>query len=317
MTTGEAGYRSQALGLAEAIGGTVSEKIIAIRWPWGLLPGHLCPSPLAKLDPARDHLTPPWPGVLITCGRRSVGPSIAIRRASAGATFTVHVQHPHVPPSSFDLVVPMAHDGLTGGGNILPVPTALHRVTPTALASAAARWEGTLARIPHPRLAVLLGGPDRRGGFDEARSVVLLDQLEGMYASAGIGLMITPSRRTPKSLVENIKHRFADKPWAFVWDEAGDNPYFGMLALADALVVTADSVSMISEAIATGKPVGVAVLGELQGAPKRFLATLSSEGLALPFTGSMPRHANGASARRDAIRTAADKVREMLAARSA
>ena len=86
VTTGEAGMRAQALGLAEALGHPFEERRIALRRPWRWLPGHLCPFPLMGLDAAHDILAPPWPDILITCGRRSTAVSIAIRKRSRGNT---------------------------------------------------------------------------------------------------------------------------------------------------------------------------------------------------------------------------------------
>ena len=86
LTTGETGMRSQVIGLAEATGLPFHEKQIRLRAPWSWLPGHLCPFALSGLDRAHDRLDPPWPRILISCGRRSTAASIAVRRASRGHT---------------------------------------------------------------------------------------------------------------------------------------------------------------------------------------------------------------------------------------
>ena len=116
---------SQAVGLAEAVGWPIETKTVRLRAPWSLLPGHLCPLALSGL---REPLAPHWPDLLITCGRRSVAVSIAIRKASRGHTFTVHVQNPRAPARFFDLVAPPRHDGMSGA-NVLPTRGALHRIT--------------------------------------------------------------------------------------------------------------------------------------------------------------------------------------------
>src|SRR5580698_2396175 len=136
MTTGEAGYRTQARGLARALSPAAREWVVDLRPPWRWLPGALAPFALAGLDPARDRPTPPWPNVLVTCGRRATALSIAIRSASRGRTLTAHVQNPLTARSAFDLVVAMDHDRLAGP-NVLCVPTALHDVTPERLDAAA------------------------------------------------------------------------------------------------------------------------------------------------------------------------------------
>ncbi len=253
LTTGEAGMRSQVLGLCDRLGFAFTEKRIGLRAPWRWLPGHLCPCPLRGLAAEGDALAPPWPDLLISCGRRSTAAAIAIRRASGGRTLTVHLQHPRTPPGRFDLVIAHPHDGIAGA-NVILTETTIHRVTPEKLDAAAAQFGPLYADLARPRLAVLLGGRTRRGGFspgDITRFVAIL----AAFRAQGHAVMITPSRRTEPALREALAARFANDPQITLWDGTGDNPYFGMLALADRIVVTADSTSMVSEALSTGKPV--------------------------------------------------------------
>src|SRR6056297_1543837 len=118
LTTGEAGMRSQVLGLCDRMGLAFTEKCIGLRAPWRWLPGHLCPCPLRGLAAEGDALAPPWPDLLISCGRRSTAAAIAIRRASGGRTLTVHLQNPRTPPDHFDLVIAHPHDGIAGANVI-------------------------------------------------------------------------------------------------------------------------------------------------------------------------------------------------------
>ncbi len=315
LTTGEAGMRTQALGLAEAVGGDIVEKRIGVRWPWSLLPGHLCPDPLARLAPGSDSLEPPWPDLLVTCGRRATGASIAIRRLSSGRTLTVHVENPVTPARAFDLVAPMIHDGITGP-NVMPVATALNRVTSRHLAGAAIEWGPRFAAIPAPRLGIMFGGATKGYSFDRGRFEKLLDDLESLHQSDGTGILVTPSRRTGAHLTRRIVERFSGKDWAYVWDGSGDNPFFGILALADGFLVTEDSVSMVSEAIATGRPTATVALGKLRSSHARFGAVLAAKGLVRPFSGRFPVAADGQAAYRDPTAEVAQRVREMLAERA-
>ncbi|NQV81203.1 MAG: mitochondrial fission ELM1 family protein, partial [Alphaproteobacteria bacterium] len=228
-------------------------------------------------------LKPPWPRLLIAAGRPSVGPAIAIRRASQGATFVVQLQDPRVAPTHFDLVVPPAHDGLAGP-NVLPTLGALHRITPIALASAATQWQGRYAALPHPRIAVLIGGASKhhRMSIDTANRIGT--QLRALCTSSGASLMITTSRRTDPACQQALAQALIGLPVDF-WDGTGDNPYTGMLATADGIVVTADSVTMASEAASTGKPVFIADL--VGGSPKfdRFHEALRQRGISRRFDG--------------------------------
>jgi uncharacterized protein len=312
VTTGEAGMRAQALGLAEALGFPFEERRIALRRPWRWLPGHLCPFPLAGLDPAHDILAPPWPDILITCGRRSTAASIAIRKRSQGRTFTVHLQNPQTPLSAFDLVVAHPHDGVTGE-NVLLVETTIHRVTPDKLTEARTDFAPAFDAYPGPRLGVLLGGRTKKGGFDDSDIAVLLAGLNAHLETGG-SLLITPSRRTEERVITALKQQFAGNPRVLLWDGAGENPYFGILALSDRLVVTADSTSMVSEALGTGKPVDLAPLEGLGRRHRLFLERLES-------LGHVARFGAGRCLQRppplpDAGRLAAERVKAMLAARA-
>ena len=264
---------SQAVGLAEAVGWPFEARTVHLRAPWSWVPGHLCPAALSGL---REPLERCWPDLLITCGRRSVAISIAIRRASRGRTFTVHVQNPRVPARFFDLVVPPRHDG-TRGDNILWTRCALHRITPAMLEAAAAAWR---RRLGSPTVAVLLGGDSRTYRFTPRRAGALADGL----ALIDGPMVITPSRRTSTEVVTMLRQRL---PRAWIWDGTGDNPYLGMLALAEHLVVTEDSVSMISEAASTGKPVYVAAMDGGSSRLEAFHDMLREDGVTRPFDGTL------------------------------
>jgi hypothetical protein len=280
MTTGEAGFRSQARGLAERLAGEPRELVVGLRFPWSRLPVALTPNPFALLDPAQDRPAPPWPDLLISCGRRTAALSMAVRRASEGRTFTVHVQDPLTRPDGFGLVIAMKHDA-AAGPNVMKVATALHGVTPERLAEAAELWRERLGIGPEPLAGVLIGGPTSGKVFPTAAFVAALTRLR---REGGARLAIAPSRRTPAPLIAAIEAAFAGDPGVFLWNRQSDNPYLGVLALADRLVVTSDSVSMISEALATGHPVDV--FGEPQNARHAaFLQTLVEDGLIVPFTG--------------------------------
>ena len=309
MTSGEAGMRTQALGLAEAIGGTIVEKTVVLRWPWRLLPGHLCPAPLRRLDPACDRPAPPWPNVLVTCGRRSTAVSIAVRRASGGHTLTVHVTDPQCPPEEFDLVVAMAHDRVAGG-NVLKVETAIHGITADKMSTGAGIWGPRFEGISSPRIGILLGGMNRGRGFDRERSEALLADISRLHSS-GIGILVTPSRRTEDEILARYLSHFDGKTSAYVWDRKGENPYLGILAWADAFVVTEDSVSMISEAVSTGKPVGTVTMGGHRSGQSRFIAALTKAGRVTRFDGTFPQ-ARSNYAGNVSTATAAEAVKALI-----
>jgi uncharacterized protein len=313
ITTGEAGYRTQARGLARAIAADAREWVIDLRAPWRWLPGTLAaPFALGGLDPARDRPAPPWPDLVVTCGRKAAAVSIAIGRASGRRTALVHVQNPLTRLSAFELVVAMDHDRLSGP-NVISVPTALHDVTPARLAAAAAAWRGRLAADGRPVLGVLLGGSTRHDPFTIDQADRLLAGLGRVRTVSNARLAITPSRRTPLAVRAHLTERLAGDADAYLWDFQGDNPYLGILALSDRIVATSDSVSMVSEALATGA--GVEVFGAEGGRKQTaFIEGLIDRGLARRFTGDpVPPPARAPV---DATGTAAQAVRAMLAART-
>ena len=154
---GKAGMASQALGLAEATGFAFEERRLDIRPPWAWLPPQLWARPLAAAPGA--GLVPPWPDLVIGCGRNTAMPALAIRRLSRGRTVAVQVQDPRVGRDEFDLMVVPSHDRLRGERVIVTLG-AVHRVTAARLAAERVRFP-RLAALPHPVVAVLLGGGNR------------------------------------------------------------------------------------------------------------------------------------------------------------
>ena len=312
MTTGEAGFRTQARGLASRIAGGARELTVDLAKPWRYLPASLIPSALDHLTPLSDRPAPPWPDVLVSCSRRAAAVAIAVKRASRGRTLAIHVQNPLTDPRAFDLVVAMDHDGLSGP-NVISVPTALHDVTPARLGEAAKFWRRRLFKRGRPLVGVVLGGSNRHQPFTLKMAGDLMDGLQQLRRETGAGLAITPSRRTPDEIKAAFQARFTGDPDVFCWDMQGDNPYLGILALSDRLVVTSDSVSMISEALATPNP--VEVFGPDGGRRHaQFLHGLVDKGLVRPFTGErLPPSPGGPI---DSTEIAAQAARALIAARA-
>lgn len=285
---GKIGMANQTLGLAEAtaavLGGSVVEKRLVLRALWRWLPPHAWPAPLSALDSAGDQLAPPWPDILISCGRLAAAPARAAKRKSGGRVFWVQVQDPAFARREANLIVMPRHDG-PGGGNAFVTLGAVHRVTPARLAEGARRFGPLLSGLKRPLLAVLLGGDNRVYRLTSERLAALTRQLVAL-AAQGYGIAITTSRRSGPRVAPLLRQTLPD---ALIWSGDGENPYFGLLALADAFVVTADSVNMVSEAAATGKPVLVAELDGGSAKFARFHAAMREAGVTRPFTGTIER----------------------------
>ena len=220
------------------------------------------------------------PELVIGCGGVAAAVGAALRRDDRPV---VQVQHPRMDPRRFDLVVVNRHDELTGP-NVVVTRTALHRVTPARLAAAAAAWQPRLAHLKRPLVAVLIGGSNGRFRLDAAVGTELAGQLAAMMRDDGVGVAVTPSRRTDAAVTRVMAETLAPLG-GHVWDGSGDNPYFGMLALADLIIVTQDSVSMISEAAATSAPVMFAPLPGRWSRHELFLKPLLAEDRIRPFEG--------------------------------
>ena len=161
-------------------------------------------------------------------------------------------------------------------------------MTPAKLAAAAAEWSTAFADLPRPLVGVLIGGGNRRYHLSPEAIAQLSEQLAQLRAARGAGLAITPSRRTGAASEAALRARLSG-PGVYIWDGRDANPYLGILALADALIVTQDSVSMTSEAIATNKPV---YIFKLPGHSRRigaFHDGLIAEGITRWFDGSLAR----------------------------
>jgi uncharacterized protein len=277
LTEGYAGLQAQACGLAEAAGLAPELRVLQPRGLWRRIPAGWWPKPLRAVRAA--GVAPPIPELVIGCGGKSAAVLAALRRR----TRTVIVQHPRIDIRRFDLVVAARHDELSGP-NVLVTRTALHRVTPSRLAEAAAHWAPRLAHLPRPLVPALVGGTNGRFRLDASTGQVLAAQLAAMMRQDHVGVAVTPSRRTGREVIAILANTLG-KQGGYVWDMSGDNPYFGLLALADAIIVTNDSVSMLSEAVATSAPV---LLFTLPGRSRRiglFTQALIDDGRVRPYQG--------------------------------
>lgn len=281
LTEGLAGTEAPCRGLARALGVVPVVKRVRIRRPWDWLPGALWIRPLSAPAAGSDRLEPPWPDLLISSGNAAAPLALAIKRASRGATRIVHVQTPRVGIRRFDLVVAPQHDG-TSGANVVATRAALHGLDAATLASAAAQWAPVLGALPRPRIALLCGGPNGRFELGPRRIAEIAGSLRLRMHRDGVGVAVSASRRTGAANAA-VLHAELAPAGAFVWDGLGPNPYLGMLALADAIAVTQDSATMLSEALATGKPVYWIPLAGRSRRLQRFVDLLTAEGLLRRF----------------------------------
>lgn len=285
VSDGRVGIEVQCRGLAETLGFDPVIKRIKTRAPWRWLPPAFWRDPLRAIDPSGDRLAPPWPDLVIGTGRQAVAPNLAIRRASGGRTITIQIQDPKVSLDRFDIVIAPAHDGLTGP-NVITTRGSLHGLSEARLAVAAAQLAPKVDSLPKPRVGVLIGGKSRVHSLPDRLAQRLGQDLAAMARSQGVGLMITPSRRTELRTMAILREALAGLP-VFIWDREGDNPYQGILGLADAFVVTGDSVNMVCEAAFTGKPIHIAEVAGGTAKFRDFHEAMQSDGITHPFAGRL------------------------------
>lgn len=309
------GTANQALGIAERLG--VPFRRIPMSWnPWtahlaGLVPG----GSLAGLrQPTRGIAAelarqtagvslpaaraadgqPPRPDLVISAGRRSG--AVALWMKSQFGCRLVHCMSPGLGGllrmAQFDLLVTPEHDRPQPAPNVLPVLGAPHRLSPLLLRQARIAWQERLAHLPRPRVALLVGGPVRGSDMAPAMAHALGKQVARLTASRGGAVLATTSRRTGREATEALAAGLGPAlHLIYRWGEPGENPYHGFLASADAIVVTADSVSMISEACASTAAVYVAA-AELGGPRhRRFAEALYQSGHARPLGNTVARWA--------------------------
>jgi uncharacterized protein len=281
---GKAGMSSQAVGLAEAAGFAFAEKRLEIRFLWTCLPPMLWPAPLDAPGGTGARLEPPWPDFVIACGRNVAMPALAVRRASGGRTVVAQIQDPGIGRAEFDLSIVPEHDRLRGP-SVVVTRGAVHRVTPARLA-AARGCAPRLAAMARPIVAVLIGGSNKAYRLTLRRVGEIADAVAAILRERGGSALVTPSRRTGPQGVALLQQRLAGLP-AEIWAGTGENPYFAYLALADVFLVTADSVSMISEAAATGKPVHILDLDGGNAKFARFHQIMQNAGITRRFAGRL------------------------------
>ncbi len=284
LSDGHAGNVRQAAALARALGVAVQRDVV-------LQPGALArtlaprrwPGVKAAFGPDFARLLTTPPALAIGCGRQA---ALATRLLRGHGSRTVQILDPRIAPSHWDVVIAPEHDGLHGR-NVITLLGSLHPVDDAWLAEARTRFAG-FAALPSPRIALLVGGDSRHARLDQTALSALLEQLETALSRSGGSALITASRRTDPALHPMLR-AFAERWPGVCWlgAEDGENPYPGLLAWADRIVCTADSVNMISEACATTAPVFVFNPMHVHGRPRSFLDALLARGRIRPMDATL------------------------------
>ena len=261
------GDNNQALALAEALGLPFETRTLAYN-PLQALSVWLPPTALTLERDSRKHLQPPWPDLVIAIGRRSVPIARWIRKQNNGRTKLVRIGHPRIDPGLFDLVITTRQYPVPPGDNVLLLPLAMSRFfTPPEPTAEETDW---LHSLPSPRRLLAIGGATKYWSLSAGRVADAITNLQQKDGS----LIVATSRRTDPEVTKAIRAALA--PASQLVD--GAFPRFPVLLnQADEIFVTGDSVSMVSEAILTGKPVGMIPI-ELSNSGRRRLGTNVEDG---------------------------------------
>jgi len=279
ITDTAAGNQRQALALAEQLQMPSRHLVLEPRAPWSwlspkftLLGRHALPAGERRL------FAPPWPSVAIGCGRAAALFTRLLRPLSGGRCYTVQILDPRSDPRHWDSVIAPRHDELDGDNVLRPLGS-LNNVDDQWLADGRESCP-SFAELPQPRVGVLIGGPRKGIPMDQGYADELARRLQQRQQSEGGSLLVLASRRTRTATIASFRQACEGIP-GLVWAgrDDGRNPYPGVLGWADRLVVTPDSVNMLSEACAVGCPVQTFVSAPLPAKIQRFHHNLRAAGL--------------------------------------
>ena len=252
LTEGMHGMISQVEGMAKALNAEFNHKIVRLSFPWNLIPPKFTPiSNIILKD--KIYLTEnETPDLIISCGRKSVIPSILLKKKNK-KIFTIHIQDPKVSFKNFDAIIAPEHDNLTGE-NIYSSKGAIHYITESEINKAKPYL---MNKVKSKKIvALILGGPNKYYNFDKHQLIKIFNVIKSNFISEDYQVIVIPSMRTPKISIELAMKELG--ACGYVVDSVDKQAYLSAYALATYVVVTCDSTSMISEAATSGKPIFIA-----------------------------------------------------------
>jgi mitochondrial fission protein ELM1 len=250
LTEGMHGMISQVEGLAKALDLDFIHEKIELNKFWKLFP--------PKVTPVQDFVFKNKINsqfdVIISCGRKSVIPSIYLKKKFKNKIINIHIQEPKVSLDNFDFVVAPEHDGLIGK-NVLTSKGAVHYLTNAELDE---NENYLKSKINNQKkiVTLILGGPTRYYDYNNQVIDGIFLKVEQNFLKNNYQLIVVPSMRTPQSIIEKAKNYF-DKDQIII-SNVDKKAYLSSLKISDHIIVTCDSTSMISESAITGKPIYVA-----------------------------------------------------------
>ena len=252
LTEGLHGMISQVEGLAKALDLDYFHEKIELNTPWNLVPPSLTPSKkfIFKNQIGKDY------DVIISCGRKSVIPSIVLKKNCNKKVVNIHVQNPKVSLQNFDFVVVPDHDSIDGP-NVLISKGAIHYLTIDEINNAKNYLENKIEKGKDV-ITLILGGPTKYYSYSKEHITQIFSKINKKIIEKNLQLILIPSNRTPKNIIHFAKEYFNKN--SLIVDTVDKQAYLSSLSLAKYIIVTCDSSSMISEAALTEKPIYVAMI---------------------------------------------------------
>jgi len=252
LTEGMHGMISQVEGMAKALNVEYDHKIVRLSFPWNLIPPKFTPISQIVLKDKIYMTNNEIPDLIISCGRKSVIPSIFLKKKNS-KIFTIHIQDPKVNFTNFDAIVAPEHDDLKGD-NIYSSKGAIHYITEIEINKSR---QYLVNKIKSEKIvSLILGGPNKYYSFNSDQIINIFHQIKSIFISDGYKVIIIPSMRTPKEIIDLARKEMGS--CGYVENKVDKQAYLSAYALANYVVVTCDSTSMISEAATSGKPIFVA-----------------------------------------------------------
>ena len=250
------GDNRQIEALAQRLGWPYEVKRFTYRSSELLTNLLLGPNLAGMVAAESSPLEPPWPDLMLTAGRRNEPISRWVKRQSGGRAKLVHLGRPWALPEAFDLVISTPQYRLPRRPNILENETVIHGLSEAELASAAEALEAKIAQLKRPLIALLVGGSAGPFRLDQESARRLAREAKALAKAEDGTLLVSTSARTSQEAAQTLEQALPDAGLFYRWRaEDPENPYLGLLGLADILVATGESISMATEACFTGKPV--------------------------------------------------------------
>jgi len=250
LTEGMHGMISQVEGLAKALDLDFTHHKVELDSFWKLFPPKLTPisQKVFKKINADDY------DVIISCGRKSVIPSIYLKKNSSKKVVNIHIQDPKVSLDNFNFIIAPEHDGLMGN-NVYQTKGAIHYLTNSEIDSHTDYLKNKLD-LNKDYFLLILGGPTKHYDYSEKNISNIFNIFNNLVIKNNLQGIIIPSMRTPKNIIELSKNKLHQN--SLVVETIDKKAYLSALSLAKYICVMCDSTSMISEAALTGKPIYVA-----------------------------------------------------------